>query len=488
MKRILGLETEFGCLVQDESLGPDEGVVERIKNLAFGRDHGLLDRHGHDSFFEPSESGGFLLNGGRLYVDAVGSHLEYATPECTSLVDVVSYEKAGQRLIQSLLQQLNWEDKVSIYNNSIDHFSGNTFGCHENYSLSEGGLASGRLVSSLVPFLVTRQIFAGAGRAGGHRLTNQVKDAHLRNLSRHPADYMYLDQIYGVDPDPSVEFQLSQRADHILYVLSGRVRFHRALINPKWDDTHSLCRYPRLHLLFGEANASEYATALKMGTTALVLDLIESGLDTSFVNLSDPIRALKRVSRDPSWRWIVSRQKGGTMPSVDLQRFYLEEALNHYAGRDEQTDWILREWAYVLDHLESDPMTLTGRLDWVAKRKMLETFIKTENVAWNDDVIFSLDMEYHNTNPQQGLFYALQDTGQTRRFSDEGRIHHAINHPPSNTRAAGRAHVIQGLMDQRQSHYVIEWDGILADEDRVLLFENPFHDYIDEAQDFMKLF
>lgn len=488
MKRILGLETEFGCLVQDESLGSDEGVVERVKNLAFGREHGLLDRHGHDSFFEPSESGGFLLNGGRLYVDAVGSHLEYATPECTSLVDVVTYEKAGQRLIQSLLQQLDWEDKVSIYNNSIDHFSGNTFGCHENYSLSDGGLASGRLVSSLVPFLVTRQIFAGAGRAGGHRLTNQVKDSHLRNLSRHPADYMYLDQIYGVDPDSSVEFQLSQRADHILYVLSGRVRFHRALINPKWDDTHSLCRYPRLHLLFGEANASEYATALKMGTTALVLDLIEGGLDTSFVNLSDPIRTLKRVSRDPSWRWIVSRQKGGTILSVDLQRFYLKEALNHYAGRDEQTDWILREWEYVLDHLESDPMALAGRLDWVTKRKMLETFMETENVAWSDDVIFSLDMEYHNTDPQRGLFYALQDMGQTQRLSDERRIHHAINHPPANTRAAGRAHVIQGLMDQQQSHYVIEWDGILADEDRVLLFENPFHNYIDEAQDFMKLF
>lgn len=488
MKRILGIETEFGCLVNDETLGPDESVVERIKNLAFDQDLGLLDRHGHDSFFEPSESGGFLRNGGRFYVDAVGSHLEYATPECTSLKDVVSYEKAGHRMIQSLIQQLGWKDEVQIYNNSIDHFSGNTFGCHENYSLSEGGLASGRLVSALVPFLVTRQIFSGAGRVGGHRLTNQVKDSHLRNLSRHPADYMYLDQIYGVEPDQSIDFQLSQRADHILYVLSGRVRFHRALINPKWDDTHSLCRYPRLHLLFGEANPSEYATALKIGTTALVLDLIEDGFDSSMVILSNPIRTMKRVSRDTTMKWEVSRQKGGTIFSVDLQRFYLKEIKQRYAGRDEQTDWILREWEYVLDQLESDPMKLSDRLDWVAKRKMVEMYLNEEKLGWQDDMAFSLDMEYHNTNPDEGLYYALQDMNQMKRVTDETSIFHAIQNPPENTRASGRAHVVKGLIDRQQPHYVIEWDGILADEDRVLLFENPFHDYMDEADEFLKLF
>jgi len=488
MKRILGIETEFGCLVNDESLGPDETVVERIKNLAFGQNMGLLDRHGHDSFFEPSESGGFLKNGGRFYVDAVGSHLEYATPECTLLKDVVSYEKAGHRMIHSLIQQLGWKDEVQIYNNSIDHFSGNTFGCHENYSLSEGGLASGRLVSALVPFLVTRQIFSGAGRVGGHRLTNQVKDSHLRNLSRHPADYMYLDQIYGVEPDQGIDFQLSQRADHILYVLSGRVRFHRALINPKWDDTHSLCRYPRLHLLFGEANPSEYATALKMGTTSLVLDLIEDGFDSSMVILSNPIRTMKRVSRDTSMKWVVSRQKGGTINSVDLQRFYLRETKQRYAGRDEQTDWILREWEFVLNQLESDPMKLSDRLDWVAKRKMVEMYLNEEKLGWQDDMAFSLDMEYHNTNPEEGLYYALQDMNQMKRVTDETSIFQAIQNPPNNTRAAGRAHVVKGLIDREQPHYVIEWDGILADEDRVLLFENPFHDYMDEADEFLKLF
>ncbi|HEY5597064.1 MAG TPA: proteasome accessory factor PafA2 family protein [Candidatus Bipolaricaulota bacterium] len=486
--RILGLETEYGCLVKDEGLGPDENVVEHLKNLAFDQRYGLLDRHGHDSFFEPSESGGFLRNGGRLYVDAVGSHLEYATPECTALADVVAYDKAGQRLIQTLLQQLGWQERVNIYNNSIDHFTGNTFGCHENYSLSEGGLTSGRLVSSLVPFLVTRQIFAGAGRVGGHQLTNHVKESHLRNLSRHPADYMYLDQIYGVEPDPAVDFQLSQRADHILYVLSGRVRFHRALINPKWDDTHSLCRFPRLHLLFGEANASEYAIALKMGTTSLVLDLVEEGFDNAMVALSNPIRTLKQVSRDPSWKWVVGRQKGGTICSVDLQRLYLKEGRHRYAGRDAQTDWVLNQWEYVLDRLESDPMSLADRLDWCAKRKMLELFMAQEGVRWHDEMMYSLDLEYHNTDPQQGLFYALQEVDQFQRVSDERRIFHAISHAPATTRAAGRSVVIEGLMERKQSHYVIEWDGVLADEDRVLLFEDPFHTYVKEAKDFLKLF
>jgi len=488
MRRILGIETEFGCLVGDDALGSDESVVERIKDLAFDQDYGLLDRHGHDSFFEPSESGGFLCNGGRFYIDAVGSHLEYATPECTDLVDLVTYEKAGQRLLQSLLKQLGWREKVQLYNNSIDHFSGNTFGCHENYSLSEGGLASSRLVSALVPFLVTRQIFAGAGRVGGHQLTNQIQDSHLHSLSRHPADYMYLDQIYGVKPDESLDFQLSQRADHILYVLSGRVRFHRALINPKWDDTHSLCRFPRLHLLFGEANPSEYASALKVGTTALVLDLIEDGFDSSFVVLGNPIRTLKRVSRDPSWKWVVSRQKGGTILSVDLQRFYLKEVQRRYAGRDAQTDWVLCEWESVLDQLETDPLKLADRLDWVAKYKMLQMYIEEQGANWHDDMLYSLDMEYHNIDPQCGLFYALQDTGQTTPLTEESRIFHAIQNPPSSTRAAGRSHVVKGLIERRQSHYVIEWDGILADEDRVLLFENPFYDYLDEARDFLKLF
>jgi len=488
VKRILGLETEFGCLVKDERLGPDENVVEQIKNIAFELGFGLLDRHGHDSFFEPSESGGFLKNGGRLYVDAVGSHLEYATPECTGLPELVAYEKAGQRLIQSLLQRLGWQEKVAIYNNSVDHYSGNTFGCHENYSLNEGEAVSGRLVTALVPFLVTRQIFAGAGRVGAHRLSSRVQDAHLRSLSRHPADYMYLDQIYGVEIDPGVDFQLSQRADHILYVLSGRVRFHRALINPKWDDTHSLCRYPRLHLLFGEANACEYATALKLGSTALVLDLIEQGLDTSTLTLSEPIRSLKHVSRDPSWRWVVERQRGGTIKSVDLQRFYLDEAQRRYAGRDEQTNWVLAQWEEVLDALESDPWSLADRLDWVAKRTLLEAFRKEEGVAWDDEALFSLDLEYHNTDPACGLFYALQALGRTRRVCDEQRVYRAINTPPRTTRAAGRAHVIEGLIERDRPHYVIEWDGILADEERVLLFENPFHDYVDEAEEFLKLF
>jgi len=488
MERILGIETEFGCLVSNDSIGSDESVVERIKNLAFDQELGLLDRHGHDSFFEPSESGGFLRNGGRFYVDAVGSHLEYATPECVSLKDLVTYEKAGHRMIHSLIHQLGWQDGVQIYNNSIDHFSGNTFGCHENYSLGEGGLASGRLVSALVPFLVTRQIFSGAGRVGGHRLTNQIKDSHLRNLSRHPADYMYLDQIYGVEPDDGVDFQLSQRADHILYVLSGRVRFHRALINPKWDDTHSLCRFPRLHLLFGEANPSEYATALKIGATALVLDLIEDGFDSSFVTLSNPIRTLKRVSRDQSWKWVVSRQKGGTILSIDLQRYYLKESQRRYAGRDEQTDWVLREWEVVLDQLESDPLQLADRLDWVAKYKLFKMYQQEENLSWQDEMMYSLDMEYHNTDPNKGLYYALQDMGEATRLTDEKAIYNAIQKPPQNTRAAGRAHVVDGLIKSQQPHYVIEWDGILADEDRVLLFEDPFHNYMNEAQDFLKLF
>mgnify|MGYP002624914248 CR=1 FL=1 len=204
--------------------------------------------------------------------------------------------------------------------------------------------------------------------------------------------------------------------------------------------------------------------------------------------LSNPIRTLKRVSRDPSWKWVVSRQKGGTILSVDLQRFYLKEIQRRYAGRDEQTDWVLREWETVLDALETDPLQLADRLDWVAKYQMFQMYMKEEGAGWHDDVMYSLDLEYHNTDPERSLASALQDAGQLKRLSQEADVFRAMHHPPTTTRAAGRARVVKGLIERRQPHYVIEWDGILADEDRVLLFENPFHDYLDEADDFLKLF
>lgn len=479
--RVVGLETEFGCLVRDPKLGPYEEIVERVKNAVF-RDKrwGLLDLHTRDMYFEPAEAGGFLINGGRLYIDAVGSHLEYATPECRSLRDLIAYERAGQRLILKVLRELRLHERVSFYNNSVDHFAGHTFGCHENYSVDPESLSWRHALDKLVPFLVTRQIFAGAGRVGGHRLTTTWQ---AKSPTRHTADSVFVDSAYGVEPDPTVEFQLSQRADHILHTVSGRVRFSRALINPKWDQMYELSRSPRLHLLFGEANPSEYATFLKVGTTILVLDLLEEQAVPSGVELAAPLRALKEISRDPTHRWIVRRENGSTISAIDLQRFYLQAAQRRFSGRDDETDEILHSWEETLDALERDPLELADRLDWVAKFHMLQLFKESEGLTWQDEVLHSLDLEYHNIDPDRGLYYALESR---RRLVSEREIERALEEAPTDTRACGRAKIVRGLCQHAVGEYMIEWDGVFVEPKRTLVLADPFHPYKDEAEQFLR--
>ncbi|MCS6902950.1 MAG: proteasome accessory factor PafA2 family protein [Candidatus Bipolaricaulota bacterium] len=481
--RIVGLETEFGCLVRDTALGSYETVVEQVKEAIFARGQwGLLDLHTRDMYFEPAEAGGFLINGGRLYIDAVGTHLEYATPECRSLRDLIAYERAGQRLIAKTLRALRWHERVSFYNNSVDHFAGHTFGCHENYSVNVEALSWRQALEKLVPFLVTRQIFAGAGRAGGHRLTSDWQRLSQQR-TRHPADYVFVDAAYSVEPDPTVDFQLSQRADHILHTVSGRVRFSRALINPKWDQMYELSRSPRLHLLFGEANPSEYATFLKTGTTVLVLDLLEERAVPLGVELVQPLKAMKEISRDPTWRWLVRRENGQTISAIDLQRIYLQAAQERFAGRDAETDEVLREWERTLDALERDPLTLSDRLDWVAKYKLLQLYQEAEGLSWQSEAIHSLDLEYHNVDPEYGLHYALED--RLRLVSDRA-ILRAIEDPPVDTRAYGRAMIVRGLRTRGKHEYMIEWDGVFVEPKKTLVLANPFHTYEEEAEVFLK--
>lgn len=485
LRRIVGIETEFGCFVRDPVLGKPEEVVERVKDQAF-RDQrwGLIDRYARDAFFEPAEAGGFLINGGRLYIDVVGSHLEYATPECLTLRDVIAYDKAGQRLLIKLLQELGWEDRVSFHNNNVDHYGGHTFGCHENYSLSPETHPYGQRLAPLIPFLVTRQIFAGAGRVGGHRLTSDPRRM-IRGLSRHRVDYAFLDQIYGVEPDPTVDFQLSQRADHILYVASGRVRFSRALINPKWDSFQDASRAPRLHILFGESNMSEYAEFLKIGTTALVLDTLEEHAAPQDVRLDQPIHALREISRDPTWQWLARLEDGRTIRAVDVQRRYLEAA-QRFRGRDEETDLLLDEWEYVLDALERDPLELADRLDWVAKYKMLQLYREEEGLDWNDQALHSLDLEYHNIHPEQGLFFALAETQGMQKIVDEEEIELALYQGPEHTRAKARARLVQALRALPIKDYLIEWDGITVGAKRALIFEDPFSTYDRQVERFLR--
>lgn len=484
-------------MVKDDTLGTPEDIVQQVKNHAFlERGLGLIDLHARDYAFEPARSGGFLLNGGRLYVDAVGDHEEYATPECTTWADAVTFDKAGQRILVSVLDDLGMTGRVAFYNNNVDHFGGHTFGCHENYAVSLDFNFFSLAAESLLPFLVTRQIFAGTGRVGGHRINPALMPRDISSRGRLETDYLWIDDLYGVENDPSVRFQISQRADHIVKAVSTRVRFNRAIINPKRDALGSGTGFDRLHLLFGESNCSEFADWLKIATTSLVLDVIEDRRAPARARILHPVRTMRHISRDLSWRWIVPLADGTTIPAVDLQRMYLEAAKEGFTGRDEQTDLALQAWEEVLDGLEADPMKLADRLDWVAKLEMLREFQGLESkrspklgqrpqLVTPNDMTYSLDLEYHNIDPRVGLYHGMVQDGRLRRVTSDERINRGMTEPPEGTRATGRATAIRRLQQRRNRSYVIDWDMIWLGKDTCLTMPDPHQAYLSEVDEFL---
>ncbi len=486
-KRIFGIETEFGCMVRDPSLGTPEEVVEAVKDFAFyDKEYGVIDLHARDYAFEPARAGGFLKNGGRLYIDAVGSHEEYATPECTDLLDLVRHDRAGRMLLSSLVSELGLDEMVSFHNNSIDHFGGHTFGCHENYLIQIEDRFFTDALNYLLPFLVTRQIFAGIGRVGGHLLTRPSSKSNIMTVGEHEVDYVWVSNFYGVGIDNSVDFQLSQRADHIVKTISSRVRFNRAIINPKWDSHYSYSNLHRLHILYGESNMSEYACMLKVGTTSLVLDLIEEGAMPADIEVADPLETLRSISRDPSFRWPVRMRNGSIIPAIELQRRYLDAAKKYLHTKDAQTDMVLTEWETILNDLERDPLSTANRLDWSAKYVLYKQFIEENSATWQDDVMQSLDLEYHNINPKDGLFYGLEQAGAMRRLVTDEEVKEAITTPPQNTRALGRGQIVSQLIERKDIRYVIDWDAVYIERNRQLDLKNPFNTYVTEASRFMR--
>lgn len=341
-------------------------------------------------------------------------------------------------------------------------------------------------LSSLLPFLVTRQIFAGVGRVGGHRLTRPSSKNNIMTLSEHEVDYVWVSNFYGVEIDPTVNFQLSQRADHIVKTISSRVRFNRAIINPKWDSYYSYSNLHRLHVLFGESNMSEYALMLKVGTTCLVLDLIEDGIAPPDVEVADPLETLRSVSRDPTMKWIVRLRNGRTISAIDLQRRYLDAAKRYLYRRDPQTDLVLREWETILDDLERDPLSTADRLDWAAKFVLYRQYMEETGASWQDDVMQSLDLEYHNATPEEGLFYGLEQAGLMRRLVTDEQVEEALTNPPENTRAYGRGLIVAQLLAHPGLRYVIDWDAIYIERNRQLDLKNPFHTYEKEAMRFLR--
>ena len=462
--RIYGLETEYGCLppASDPFLSPDF-VSIKAKDCVFYREGlGIVDMHyrGRD---EPPGNGGFLFNGGRVYIDM--GHVEYATPECTGLFDLVAADRAGERLVQRALDQLGLADSAAFFKNNIDHYTGATFGCHENYLVRREVPFSQVLLPTMLPFFVTRQIFAGAGRVGCH--TDIFE--------------------YGNAEDEGVEFQLSQRADHIVTEIYQWIQFSRAIINTRDEPLADWGLYRRLHLLVGDSNMMEYATALKVGTTALVLQLLEEQerVICDDIKLLDPVQAIRDISRDMTYRWEVQLEDGRYTTATEIQRAYLDLAERYLRGRDEEGDWVLDEWRFVIDALEHDPGCLVDRVDWVAKKWLLEYFMREEGLDWQDTWIQSLDLEYHNLNAARSLYFDLYERGMVKRVVSDEQIDQAITHPPADTRACARSRVMRALTDQK-TRYQIDWDSICVGDDKFLSLDDPFLTYGREAEVFIR--
>lgn len=437
LNRIFGLETEYGLLVQQDR--PDHSPTWFAHKL---RDHifhvqrrGVLDLHhrGHD---EPPGNGGFLTNAGRIYLDM--GHLEYASPECESLVDAVASDRAGDQILQQAIDELGWSETVSLIKNNIDHETDATFGSHENYLVTRRFPFSRRGLGPLVTFLVTRQIFTGAGRIGAA----SPQDAWIQ------MDRLIVPRAaIGHGPDVSqMPFQLSQRADHIVNDFFEWVQQNRAIVNTRDEPLADPNQYRRIHLLLGDSNMAEFATALKLGTTGLVLQLIEEGHAPHGLEVDEPVETLQEISQDQDREWIVRLQSGRTMSAIDIQEQFLTAAQAHCRGQDEETDWVLAQWEAVLRDLRGDYTMLVGRVDWASKLWLLETYREAEQADWRDPMLKSLDLEYHNLHPGRSLYHGLLQEGRVPRLTTDTAIHLAMTQPPKNTRAYGRSEVVKHLL------------------------------------------
>jgi Pup-ligase protein len=463
MDRVAGIETEYGCLIgSDEGRAHTDAWPIRVKNHLFRKAQvGAIDLHYRD-YEEPPGNGGFLLNGGRLYLDM--GHIEYASPECLSLRDVVTYDIAGDQLLQSALEDLGAAERVSFIKNNVDHATGATFGCHENYLMKREAQFTPPVLGTLLAFLATRQIFTGAGRVG----------------QANPLAFDFqLPQ-----PEAHVDFQLSQRADHIVNDIYQWVQFNRAIINARDEPLADYRKYRRLHLLIGDSNMSPFATALKIGTTACVLSLLEDGrLPKNFI-LADAVQSTRDVSRDATGAWMVRLENGKTIGALDIQWQFYELARNHLGGADEETDWLLESWSFTLEALSGKPESLIGGVDWITKKWLLETFMEAEGLGWDDPWLQSLDLEYHNINPAKGLFFGVNCAKRIGEWNNSVRQPAAGFQPPGNTRAFGRAQAVAWFQKSDQP-YVINWDSIACDNRDFLVMGNPFEVYTEEVARFL---
>jgi proteasome accessory factor A len=436
-RRIFGIENEYGvtCTFQGQRrLSPDEVARYLFRRVvSWGRSSNV-----------------FLENGARLYLD-VGSHPEYATPECDSPRQVVIHDKAGERIVEELvvaaearLAEEGIAGRISLFKNNTDS-AGNSYGCHENYLVARVGEFQ-RLAEALIPFLVSRQVFAGAGKV--------------------------------LQTPRGAVFCLSQRAEHIWEGVSSATTRSRPIINTR-DEPHADAeRFRRLHVIVGDSNMSEYTSWLKVATCDLLLQLLEDRVVLRDLTLDNPIRAIREISQDVTGTRRVRLANGREMSALEIQEVYLER-VERYVESSPQADGeakrVVGEWRHVLEHLASDPMALGRQLDWVAKHQLIEHYRAKHDLPLAHPRIAMLDLAYHDVVRERGLYHLLVRQGRVQTLLDEDEITQAMTAPPATTRAALRGRFIREAKAARRD-YTVDWVHLKLNDQaqRTVLCKDPF--------------
>jgi Pup amidohydrolase len=373
-----------------------------------------------------------LPNGSRYYVDH--AHPEYSSPECSNARDAVIWDKAGERILADSIEAARAivpdADTVFIYKHNSDG-KGNSFGCHENY-LVDRGVPFPQLVKHLMPFFVTRQVFTGAGKVGAEN---------------------------GAD---KVDYQVSQRADFFEVEVGLETTFKRPIINTRDEPHADPERFRRLHVIVGDANMSELSTYLKIGSTALILRMIEDDFITDDLTLMEPVRAMRVVSHDPGCAATIEMSDGRSASAVEVQWEFLRLA-KKYAENNETSEVdldVLERWENVLERLEDDPLSLAKQLDWVAKLSLMEAYRERDGLEWDHPKLKLIDMQYHDVRRPKSLYWKLADGGKIDRLVSDDEIAWAVDHPPEDTRAYFRGECLR-----RFSSDIVaaSWDALIFD-------------------------
>ena len=438
-RRIFGIETEYGvtCTFHGQRrLSPDE-VARYLfrKVVAWGRSSNV-----------------FLRNGSRLYLD-VGSHPEYATAECDSVPQLIAHDRAGERILEGLvidaerrLEEEGINGDVYLFKNNTDS-AGNSYGCHENFLIERQGDFA-RIADGLVPFLISRQVIAGAGK-----------------VLQTPRGAIYC---------------LSQRADHIWEGVSSATTRSRPIINTRDEPHADADLYRRLHVIVGDSNMSETTTMLKVGSADLVLQMLEAGVVMRDMSLENPIRAIREMSHDTTGRKQVRLSTGRELSAIDMQWEYFQKA-SDFADRRGLTahpvhSRVLELWGRALKAIEADDLTLIDReIDWAIKRRLLERYMLKHQLDLDSPRIAQLDLAYHDISRNRGIFTIMEARGLVDRITTDLEVFEAKSVPPQTTRAKLRGDFVRRAQE-RDRDFTVDWVHLKLNDQaqRTVLCKDPF--------------